>query len=1505
MASPDSLTTVLGRARGFHPATCEWFHRSFAAPTASQRAAWPAILDGESTVLFAPTGSGKTLAAFLVEIDRLMFHRESLTAAAGVRVLYISPLKALTVDIERNLRAPLVGIAQRAVERGDAHVVPSVGIRSGDTSPGERVRLVKHPPDILITTPESLFLMLTSRARETLRNVDCVIIDEVHALAGTKRGAHLALSMERLEALRDSSPVTGSTATAAPSLQRIGLSATARPPDEVARFVGGAVAQTRPGGDNEAVLVSRSVRTVDAGIKRALDLTVEVPVEDMRDVAPRTFEGGGAAGPDVQVRTIWTAVHERLVELIRSHRSTMIFVNNRRLAERLAQDINDVAKEELALAHHGSVAAPRRAEIEDKLKRGMLPAIVATSSLELGIDIGAIDLVVQIEAPPGVASGLQRVGRARHQVGATPKGIFMPKFRGDLLSCAAILGEMRDGNVENTFVLRNPLDVLAQHVVSVVAAQGEVSCDSLFALVRRSAPFVHLTRGGFDGVLDMLSGRYPSDEFAELRPRIVWDRESNMLRARRDSLRLVVTNAGTIPDRGLYGVFLNDANGTSRRVGELDEEMVFEARVGEVFLLGASSWRIEDITHDRVIVSPAPGQPGKMPFWRGDRVGRSAALGKAIGALARKLDTAGADFIPNLESMGLNAWAASNLTAYVADQNASGSAVPTDQRIVVETFRDELGDYRVVVLSPYGAHVHAPWVMAITHRLRGEHALEVDSIVTDDGFALRFPESDEAPQLDWLLLEPSEVEDAVVHALSGSALFAARFRESAARALLLPRRRPDRRSPLWAQRRRAADLLAVASRYGSFPILLEAHRECVADVFDLEALRGLMQHVRDGSVQMHAVDAKSPSPFASAVLFNWVGSFVYEGDAPLAERRAQLLSLDLAQLRELLGSVSLREALDMPSIALVETRLQRLDPDEKVDHVDNLHDLLRRVGDLSLSEVAIRTSNNVLLTELLRERRAMQIRVAGEDRVIASEDVGRYRDALGVAPPPGVPNAFLESVPTAVTDLVARYARTHGPFHAQEVATRFGLGVRVVESELVKLMDRGRVVVGEFRPGGTGVEYCDVDVLKSIRRESLRTQRKQIEPASRQEYGRFLLEWHGITKPRRGEEALLRALEKLEGCSLPASSLDKDILAARVEGYEPRMLDALISSGALLWTGVEPLMPNDGRIALYFNANAAKLVRPPREVTNQLSVRIEELLRARGALFFHDIARALGGFQPDLVSALWELVWAGHATNDTLLPLRSLRNASGTSRGAFTSRVLPGTEGRWSLVSLEEISMTERRAATARSLLERHGVILRESVASEDIDGAWTSVYEVLRVMDDAGRARRGYFVGEHAATQFAVPGADDLLRAQRRAEHVSRPEQESRMLAALDPANPWGSTFTWPEAAPQSSGGAPRLARTTGACVVLHDGALVLYAGRDFRSITTFPQPDDPEDEILHSAIRCLCRDARRPAILIAQIDGDPAPKSRHARAFLAHDFKATGRGLFWRAADRFARST
>ena len=1527
----------------FGPAVRAWFEATFEAPTPAQAEGWAAIAAGRNTLIHAPTGSGKTLAAFLWCLDRLV-QRPSAPSTrqdpGTVRTLYISPLKALTYDVERNLRAPLAGIALAAQRLELEQPRITIASRTGDTPQDERRDLVRHPPDILVTTPESLYLLLTSQAREILRGVEQVIVDEIHAMAGTKRGAHLALSLERLERLRTTVAPGGE---GPPPLQRIGLSATQRPLETIARFLGGA-------GEG------REVAIVDAGTRKPLELTVVVPVEDMArlgEVIPLDAQPGGPVVGGESRSSIWPAIHPRILELIRAHRSTIVFTNSRRLAERLAQRLNELAGEDLVRAHHGSIAREQRLEIEEELKAGRLPALVATSSLELGIDMGAVDLVIQVESPTSVARGLQRVGRAGHQVGEPSKGVIFPKYRGDLLETAVVVRGMRDGRIEPTAMPRNPLDILAQQLVAMTIGE-RFTVDELLALVTGAAPFETLTREVLEGVLGMLSGAYPSDEFAELKPRVTWDRLTDVVEGRQDARTVAVTSGGTIPDRGLYPVFLEGEAGTpGRRVGELDEEMVYELRAGmhgDVVVLGASSWRVADISPNRVTVTPAPGVPGKLPFWHGDSVGRPVELGRAIGEFTREVE---ADLAKGAKGRAraverlrrdhdLDALAAENLVAYLEDEREATGVLPTDRRIVIERFRDELGDWRLVILTPFGGRVHAPWTMAMEARIAERLGIKVQTIYSDDGIAIRLPEGDSnLDGIEELLFpDPDEVEDLVVGRVGQSSLFASRFRENAARALLLPRRRPGTRTPLWQQRQRAADLLAVASRYGSFPILVETYRECLADVFDLPALRELLAGVQRRELTVHSVETARASAFASSLLFDYVAAYMYEGDAPLAERRAQALTLDRDLLRELLGQEELRELLDPAALADLELSLQALAEDRQARTADQVHDLLRRLGDLSPEEAGARTVGgrveaSLHLAELASTRRAVRARIAGEERWIAMEDVARYRDGVGVSAPPGVPGAFLAPVAGALDGLLARYARTHGPFLAAEPARRWGLPEGVVGDVLHRLAAAGTILAGEFRPGGAERELCDPEVLRLLRRRSLATLRREVEPVDPVTLARFLLAWQGVAPspsatgsagpPFRGSAALERlaqVVDQLAGLPIPASVLERDVLPARVPGYQPRLLDELGAMGEVTWVGRGSLGRDDGRVMLLRpGREGLRPTGPPDGVERpggDIHDRLRTHFRRRGACFYRELFAASGARSDrEALDALWDLVWAGEVTNDTFAPLRALRwkrpaKDHRPRAGRLTSLGPPEAAGRWSLVEGRDAapaggesagaepagpSRTERVHAQAMGLLERHGVLTREAVAAEGVEGGFSGIYPVLRLLEEGGRIRRGYFVDGLGAAQFALPGAVDRLRAMRDqpGELADERGRVACLLAAADPANPYGAALPWPR---RDEGDRRPFQRAAGAYVAMVDGRAVLYLDRGGTSLQALPAAEDAD--VLAPALRSLAdlvADGRVRELVIRKMDGEPVGGSRFKDALLGAGFVPGYRGYALRA--------
>jgi ATP-dependent Lhr-like helicase len=1514
----------LGR---FSPLTREWFTGTFTAPTPAQSEAWSAIADGDNTLVIAPTGSGKTLAAFLWAIDRLA-SSEPRPARAGTRVLYVSPLKALAVDVERNLSTPLTGIRRIAERRGVPAPDISVGVRSGDTPPARRRELITKPPDILITTPESLFLMLTSAARETLAEIQTVIVDEVHAVAGTKRGAHLALSLERLDQL-----------LATPA-QRIGLSATVRPPEEVARFLSGQARTT--------IVAPPAAKT--------FDLSVQVPVPDMANLANNT---------------IWPDVEARIVDLIEAHRSSIVFANSRRLAERLTSRLNEIHAERsgielpggrnpqvgggspaqlmasgqafgaeplLARAHHGSVSKEQRAQVEDDLKSGRLRAVVATSSLELGIDMGAVDLVIQVEAPPSVASGLQRIGRAGHQVGEISQGVLFPKHRTDLISCAVTVRRMLSGEIETMRVPTNPLDVLAQHTVAACALEP-LDADHWFDAVRCSAPFATLPRSAFEATLDLLSGKYPSTEFAELRPRLVYDRDAGTLTARPGAQRLAVTSGGAIPDRGMFTVYLATDSEKPSRVGELDEEMVYESRPGDVISLGATSWRITEITHDRVLVIPAPGQPARLPFWKGDGVGRPAELGAAVGAFTGELARLGRDeFAERCRATGFDEFASDNLWQLIDDQRQATGTVPSDTTFVVERFRDELGDWRVILHSPYGLRVHGPLALAVSRRLRERYGIDEKPTASDDGIILRLPDAlpdsgTPPPGADLFVFDADEIEPIVTAEVGGSALFASRFRECAARALLLPRRHPGKRSPLWHQRQRAAQLLDVARKYPDFPIVLEAVRECLQDVYDVPALTELMHRVAQRRLRLVEVETATPSPFAASLLFGYVGAFMYEGDSPLAERRAAALSLDSVLLAELLGRVELRELLDPQVIATTTQQLQHLSSDRLARDAEGIADLLRVLGPLTEQEIAERCTTSEVggwLDGLLAAKRALTVSFAGQTWWVAVEDIGLLRDGVGVAVPVGVPAAFTDSVDDPLGELLSRYARTHGPFTTHDAAARFGLGLRVTADVLGRLAVDGRLIRGEFTtgaataatsgPAAESIEWCDADVLKILRRRSLAALRAQVEPVSTAAYGRFLPHWQHVGSHNAGIDGLAAVIDQLAGVPIPASAIEPLVFGQRVRDYQPAMLDELLAAGEVTWSGVGQIGGGDGWIAFHTAESAPLTLAAPTEIEFTDTHRaILATLGGGGGYFFRQLA---DGDTEQFKQSLWELIWAGWITGDTFAPVRAMLSGTRRStgrRGAPAHRQRqrpprlsrysvahaqartsdPTVAGRWSALPAAEPESTVRAHYQADLLLNRYGVLTKGAVATEEVPGGFAMLYKVLTAFEDAGRCQRGYFVESLGGAQFAVASTVDRLRSYLDGVDPERREYHAVVLAAADPANPYGAALPWPSRKVADEDVTHRPGRKAGALVAVVDGELAWFLERGGRSLLSFT--DDPEAHMAAaSALADLVSTGRVGSLLVEKVNGVPVlePVAQGERAavqdaLIGAGFARTPRGL------------
>ncbi len=1444
----------------FSETTRRWFETHFPAPTEVQKRGWDLIASGKHALLLAPTGSGKTLAAFLWAIDRLV----TKPPGKGTKTVYISPLKALVYDVERNLRGPLAGVTRSADLSGTKITVPTVAVRTGDTPQKERERQRRQPGDILVTTPESLYLMLGSRHRENLKGVTTIIIDEIHALAGTKRGVHLALTLERLAALCESDP------------QRIGLSATVRPVTDVARYLGG----------------YRPVEVVDTLQPPRIDLEIVVPVEDMENPPPPEDtppdEGGSILAQLLEEEpaatpsgSIWTSLYAKFLELIKAHHSVIFFVNSRGLCERLALKINELAGEELVLAHHGSVSHEKRRQMEEMLKSGQLRAIVATSSLELGIDMGAVDLVVMVESPGSVARGLQRIGRAGHQVGETSRGKLFPKYRADLLECAVVASRMEEGAIEPVRVPRNPLDVLAQQIVAAASVET-ISVGWLKDLVRKTASFRELSDEMLFSLLDMVSGRFPSTDFAELKGRINWDRDSDVIEGRPGSKMMSLVNAGTIPDRGLYAVY---AGHDGPRLGELDEEMVHEMRPGQNFMLGASTWRCQEITRDRVIVSPAPGEPGQMPFWRGEGPGRPIELGRAIGAYLREIEgKAEEERLTWLEeNTGLDEFARGNLQNFLSEQSKFTDRLPTDRTIVVERFRDELGDWRVCILSPFGARVHAPWALAIEAQLGEKAGFEIQTLYTDDGIVLRMAESEDPPELSLLFPRTDEVEDLVIHQLGNSAVFASNFRENAARALLLPRRRPGKRTPLWAQRLKAQNLLAVARNFPNFPIILETYRSCLQDVFDLPSLKGLLQMIERREVRVHEVETDSASPFARSLAFAYVAEYLYQGDSPLAERKAQALTLDRNLLNELLGQDELRELLDQSVIDQIHEELQCLVENRQVTSAEQLVDLLRRLGDLTLEEIAVRCKDDPKrwLEQLQKERRLVRMMIGSEYRYLVVEDAALYRDAFGAMPPKGLPTSLLGTTERPLEQIFSRYARTRGPFDIQAPASRYAMTPAQTEPALRQLCARNRLLEGGFLPHGSGTEFCDPEVLRTIRRRTLAKLRNAVAPVEAAALCRFLLKWQGIDD---SSSRLEDVIPSLEGLPISFHDLEKTVLPRRVQNYRPHQLDGLGQMGMLVWVGHGSLGARDGKIALYRRERLASLLSKPKvpDDLEPLQSKILGALEQRGACFFYDLLQMCGQPKSErLLGALWDLVWMGLVTNDSFACLRSF---GARSKGRKKS-ALESAAGRWVSVSsliYQPPTDTERLMAWCQTLLERYGVVSREAVGSEALEGGFTPFYQTLKVLEESGRVRRGYFVEGLSGAQFAWAQTVDRLR-----QDLSESRPQPVVLSAPDPANPYGCLLPWPE-----NKGRPR--RASGATVILVGGHPVFFLEKGGKKLTTFPKAAD--GDILEAGLeglKVLAQGMRGKTLKLQEIDGEVARKSEFAPHLLRFGFRDDYQGL------------
>ncbi|SFE57699.1 ATP dependent helicase, Lhr family [Phytobacter palmae] len=1556
---PSVLTDI------FSPATRDWFARAFRHPTPVQAQTWTATNAGENVLAIAPTGSGKTLAAFLYALDQLF--REGDTPSADgderkktTRILYISPIKALGTDIQRNLQIPLQGISEQRKKHGAPEVVIRVAMRTGDTSTQERATLVRNPPDILITTPESLYLMLTSRARETLRGVETVIVDEVHAVAGNKRGAHLALSLERLDAL-----------LARPA-QRIGLSATVRSPGDVARFLGG----------------SRPVTVVNPPALRHPDIRIVVPVANLDDVLSSS-DGTGEISHAGREGSIWPHIEAGILDQVLSHKSTIVFTNSRGLAEKLTARLNELYAARMtetgdmqtdaahyvsssgatsnrtqpgtvfiARSHHGSVSKEQRAVTEQALKSGELRCVVATSSLELGIDMGAVDLVIQVASPLSVASGLQRIGRAGHQVGGISKALFYPRTRRELIDSTVVVDCMLTGKLETLTPPRNPLDVLAQQTVAAVSMDA-LNVDDWYATVQRAAPWKALPREVFDATLDMLAGRYPSGDFSVFRPRIIWQRESGQLTARPGAQLLAVTSGGTIPDRGMFSVLLPEGEEQTgaRRVGELDEEMVYESRVNDIITLGATSWRIQQITHDQVIVTPAPGRSARLPFWRGEGSGRPAELGELIGdfmhALADNAFFASPDTLA-LPGVSHDENALANLKGLIEEQRNATGIIPGSRHLVLERCRDEMGDWRIILHSPYGRRVHEPWALAVAGRLHALWGADASIVASDDGIVARLPDTEgKIPDAAVFLFEPEKLSRLVRDAVSNSALFAARFRECAARALLMPGRTPGRRSPLWQQRLRAGQLLEIARGYADFPILLETVRECLQDVYDLPALDRLMRRLNTGEVQISGVTTATPSPFAASLLFGYVAEFMYESDAPLAERRASVLSLDSELLGNLLGQADPGELLDPGVIRQIEEELQRLAPDRKARGKEGLYDLLRELGPMTPDDLAARHREsqeavNAWLDELLAERRAFWLTTGESQRIACMDDAARLRDALGVRLPADLSAVYLNPVAAPLADLFVRYVQTHTLFTVQQIAHAFGLGVAVAQEALEKLREQGKVM--RLRAGQpaqvaqphapSSSDWVGEEIFRRLRIRSLQAAREATRPVPATAFTRLLLERQGLLAGSDGSpafhtdlaggvfegiEGVLRVIEQLAGLGLPATLWESQILPARVRDYAPEMLDELLSTGEVIWSGQKKLGDDDGLVALHIQEYAAETLIVPQADSAALSPlqqAILALLANGGAWFAHQLSaliesRHVAGDETvtltadALHEALWGLVWQGYITTDIWSPLRALSRAGSSSRPSSQRRVrsrrghptlapratltthmslsTPTLAGRWSLLHAEKLNDTHWLLAQADNMLDRYGIVSRRAVMMENLPGGFPAMQTVYRNMEDAGRILRGRFVEGMGGTQFAERLTIDRLR------ELSTVLPEKTVftpvaLSASDPANPFGTQLPWPA---HSSSLVPT--RRNGALLVIAGGILRLYLAQGGKKMIVWMDHDEAIAGQVFRALAVALRREPRLHFTLEEINDTPVRQMPLFSLLREVGFSSSPRGLDW----------
>ena len=1419
--------------RRFHPLVRKWFAETLGKPSEPQRKGWPAIASGSHTLVLAPTGTGKTLAAFLWELNSLIVEGLKEPLGNGVHLLYISPLKALNNDIQRNLEIPLAELKRRFELEGKTFPEIRVAVRTGDTPPSARARMLRKSPHILITTPESLNIMLTSiRGRGMFHSTRAVIVDEIHAIAGSKRGAHLALTLERLEALTSQAP------------QRIGLSATQRPLDEVARYLGGC--EQTVGNEPEF----RQVTVVDCGLTKKMEIAVQSPVPDLGNV-------GGS---------VWPAVAPLVLEHVRASKTTLVFVNNRAQAEKIAARVNALAEEEIAQPYHGSLSRERRHMLEERLKAGALRALVTTSSLELGIDIGSVDLVIQLQSPKRVAAALQRIGRAGHTLGVPSRGILVPTFRDDAMEIAAIVAAMRSGEVEPTRVVQNALDVLAQVIVAA-ASVDDWNASDLFDLARRSYSYHRLTRSAFDEVLSMLSGKYPSDIASELEARVTWDRVTDRVTGDRAARMTAVISGGTIPDRGLYTVNLPDRT----RLGELDEEFVHESRVGDVFQLGSTTWRIAAIEHDRVIVNPAPGMAARMPFWHGEYGARSLELSHRVGELRRELGE-GVSSDTLAEKYGCDAATANTLVQYVGAQRAATGIVPDDRNIVFEHFRDETSAVRVVIHAAFGGRVNAPWGMALAQRARDAlRGTDVQVQTTDDGVMLRLPDlGGPVPVAGLLGLSAAEAEQLVMEEVGSTSLFGARFRMNAGRALLLPRGNPRRRMPLWLQRLKALDLLQTVQQFPSFPILVETYRDVLQDAFDMNGLKTVLNDIESGAIGVHVVQTEVPSPFAASLQFGFVMDWLYGDDTPRAEQRAALLSIDRSLLGEVMGEEA-GDDLTLDAIRQIVAERAGHAPRRRARSVDELAHLLDRAGDLTEDELAARMATEEEgvrgnpFRELVSSARVVTIPLGPSDepRYILTESYPRYLSAFGIEKIGNVkvPAALREAVmtPTAARrEILARFIALSGPVTASEIHARYGWDERWIETRLTEWQRTGKLVRGRFRADQDSPEWCSRRIAEGGRRRALAALRRQIEAVELHVFAELVQRWQHLD-PRNalhGPEGAATAIQQLYGIARPAKSWERDYLRTRVRGYETAWLSPILATGETVWAG-EP----NARLRFFRRGTGALWIGNDAtdEVMESLSAdarTVLDVIDREGAPFTVDI-EAVTGFTPlGVKESLRELVAAGLITNDTaeamrevirwrpLLPkpegdptrwlpadytpspnrrivqrrpnLRRLPKWRRPDRpGAFTSN----WGGRWSRVHrlgvLGRIGSEEERAAQiARYWLDRYGIVSREIWRRERPLTGWRAIYQELKRLEFRGEIRRGYFVRGLSGAQFASPSAVELLRSIATEDYDAKPYIA---LTMSDPANVYNLPMDLADRDPLSR------PRGAGALIVTRGGKVAL----------------------------------------------------------------------------------